>query len=327
MMAGAPQPDHRHEPVMAEELLAQAALRDGDIVIDGTLGRGGHARRLLDQADCSLIAIDRDPEAIDACRETLADFGDRIRFAHGRFGELDQHALAAGFDQVDAVILDLGVSSPQLDDPKRGFSFRFDAPLDMRMEASGQTAADWINAVPQAELAETIRDFGEERKFRRVAKAIVDARAEAPILTTGQLANIVRATVGRSADGIDPATRTFQAIRIKTNDEIGEIARGLAAAERILRPGGRLVVISFHSGEDRLVKQFMRQASERPALSRHMPAPLADERAPTFTLPHRKALNPKEEEARRNPRARSARLRSAIRTEAPARTSGQGGTA
>ena len=207
-------------------------------MVDGTAGRGGHTRLFLNSADCTVIAIDRDPEAVDACRQALAPYGDRVRLVEGRFGDLDRHVRDLGIEYVDAVGLDLGTSSPQLDDPARGFSFRFDGPLDMRMETSGITAAQWIEQSTATELAEVIRIYGEERHHRRVAKAIVRAREQQAITTTGQLAEIVRSAVGRSADGIDPATRTFQAIRIKINDETGEIARGLAAAERILRPGG-----------------------------------------------------------------------------------------
>ncbi|MEO1249722.1 MAG: 16S rRNA (cytosine(1402)-N(4))-methyltransferase RsmH, partial [Pseudomonadota bacterium] len=229
-----------------------------------------------------------------------------------------------GIEQVDAVGLDLGTSSPQLDDPERGFSFRFDGPLDMRMGDSGETAADWVNSASQAELSDVIREFGEERHHRRVAKSIIEARKESPIETTERLAKIVRPAVGRSADGLDPATRTFQAIRIKINDETGEIARGLAAAERILRPGGRLAVISFHSLEDRLVKQFLHRRSTASSPSRHAPVPTGEQANLTFTLPRRRSLTPSADETRRNPRARSARLRAAVRTDAPAQPETRG---
>lgn len=324
MTARPPSDRLTHIPVMADEFLQAVCPRDGETVVDGTAGRGGHTRLFLEAANCTVIAIDRDPQAIDACRRVLAPYGDRVRLVPGRFGDLDRHVRDLGIDQVDAVGLDLGTSSPQLDDPERGFSFRFDGPLDMRMGDSGQTAADWINSATQAELSEVIREFGEERHYRRVAKSIVEARKQNPFETTAQLARIVRSAVGRSADGLDPATRTFQAIRIKINDETGEISRGLAAAERILRPGGRLAVISFHSLEDRLVKQFLHRRSTASSPSRHAPVPTNAQAQLTFTLPRRRSLTPSKDETRRNPRARSARLRAAVRTDAPVQPQSRG---
>lgn len=318
-----------HLSVMAGELVAAMAPRDGDTIVDGTGGRGGHTRLLLEAADCTVIAIDRDPQAVAACREALVSFGSRVTVVQGRFGDMDRHVQDLGIGKVDAVGLDLGPSSPQLDDADRGFSFRHDGPLDMRMEAAGESAADWINSAPEGEIAQVIRDYGDEHKYRRVARAIVAERQHDPITTTGRLAEIVRKCVGKSADGIDPSTRTFQAIRIKVNDEIGELERGLAAAERILRPGGRLAVLSFHSGEDRVVKQFLRRASAPEPVSRHAPVPAGAAHTPTFTLASRRPVSPSEAETRRNPRARSARLRSAMRTDAPASTpsSSQGAAA
>ncbi len=324
MSAQPPSDRLTHIPVMADEFLEAVCPRDGETIVDGTAGRGGHTKLFLETSNCTVIAIDRDPQAIEACRRVLAPYGDRVRLVQGRFGDLDRHVRDLGFDQVDAVGLDLGTSSPQLDDPERGFSFRFDGPLDMRMGGGGQTAADWINSASQGELSDVIREFGEERHHRRVAKSIVQAREQQPIETTGQLAAIVRPAVGRSADGLDAATRTFQAIRIKINDETSEISRGLAAAERILRPGGRLAVISFHSLEDRLVKQFLHRRSKVSAPSRHAPVPTSDQAQLTFTLPRRRSLTPSADETRQNPRARSSRLRAAVRTDAPAQPDSRG---
>jgi len=327
-MSGPPQPSTlTHIHVMGEEFLQAIGPRDGDFIVDGTAGRGGHTKLFLESADCTVIAIDRDPQAIAACQQALAPYGDRVRLVQGRFGNLDEHVRALGIDQVDAVGLDLGTSSPQLDDPVRGFSFRFDGPLDMRMEHSGMTAAEWINEATAGELSDVIREFGEERHHRRVAKSIVRARQQRPIETTAHLADIVRSAVGRSADGIDPATRTFQAIRVKINDETGEISRGLAAAERILRPGGRLAVISFHSIEDRLVKKFLHQRSTITSPSRYAPQSTNTQQSLTFTLPRRRSVTPSKTETLRNPRSRSARLRSAVRTNAPIPPENEGAAA
>ncbi len=226
---------------------------------------------------------------------------------------------ARGVDALDGVVLDLGVSSFQIDDPARGFSFRADGPLDMRMAASGPSAADLVNTMGESELADTLFRFGEERLSRRIARAIVQAREEAPITTTERLAEIIRRVVPADRSGIDPATRSFQALRIRVNDELGEVERGLDAAARLLRPGGRLVVVSFHSLEDRLVKRFMQEASGRaPAPSRHNPAGLAERSAPRFALLTRNAERPAASELGANPRARSARLRALARLPLPA---------
>ena len=303
-----------HIPVMLDEVLDALAPRAGAVYLDGTFGRGGYARAILKAADCRLVAMDRDPQAIAAGRALEREFADRLRLVEGRFGEMDR---LSGEAAVDGVALDLGVSSPQLDEAERGFSFRTDGPLDMRMGAEGPTAADVVNEAPEAELADIIWRLGEERRARQVARAIVRARQEAPITRTLQLAEIVRSVVKPSADGIDPATRTFQALRLHVNDELGELERGLAAAERLLAPGGRLAVVSFHSLEDRIVKQFLRErSSAAPRGSRH--APLQQLAEPSFELLSRQARRPGEEESRANPRARSARLRAAVRTAAPA---------
>jgi 16S rRNA (cytosine1402-N4)-methyltransferase len=304
-----------HAPVLLAEVLADLAPADGETFVDGTFGRGGYTRALLAAARCRVEAIDRDPAAIAAGRALAAAHPGRLALHPGRFGEMDR--LVAG--PVDGVALDLGVSSPQLEDAARGFSFRTDGPLDMRMGGAGPTAADVVNRLDETELADLIHQLGEERHARRVARAIVAARARAPIARTGELADLVRGAVPRARDGIDPATRTFQALRLYVNDELGELDRGLGAAERLLRPGGRLAVVSFHSLEDRRVKRFLAERSgAAPGVSRHRPAPGPIDRPATFRLIRRKPAVPGAAEIAANPRARSARLRSAVRTASPA---------
>jgi 16S rRNA (cytosine1402-N4)-methyltransferase len=311
-----PSPSHR--PVLLAEVLDALAPRDGGIYVDGTFGRGGYACAILERARCRVFAIDRDPEAVACGRRLAAALDGRLTIVEGRFGELDRLLAGAGIDRVDGVALDLGVSSPQLDEPARGFSFRGDGPLDMRMGTEGPTAADLVATLDETELADTIYLLGEERHSRRVARAIVEARRTAPITRTLELADIVRRAVPRSRDGIDPATRTFQALRLAVNDELGELDRGLAAAERVLCRGGRLAVVSFHSLEDRRVKEFLRRRSGMaPSPSRHAPA-VSGGAVPSFSLPTRKPVVPGDQETLNNPRARSARLRVAERTDAPA---------
>ncbi|MDR6287995.1 16S rRNA (cytosine1402-N4)-methyltransferase [Inquilinus ginsengisoli] len=312
-----------HLPVLLAEIVAAVAPRDGDLIVDGTFGRGGYARGLLAAADCRVVGIDRDPEAVAEGRRLEAEQPGRFRIVEGRFGAMDELIGEA----VDGIVLDLGVSSPQIDDPARGFSFRADGPLDMRMGRDGATAADLVNSMAEDDLANVIYDFGEERLSRRVARAIVAARKDARIERTLQLAEIVRRVVPRSKDGIDPATRTFQALRLWVNDELTELDHGLSGAERLLRPGGRLAVVTFHSLEDRRVKRFLAERSGGGGgVSRHIAAPSGEDRAPSFRLGAKRSVTPGEAETRGNPRARSARLRSAIRSEAPAWPPvGQGG--
>ena len=303
-----------HVPVLLDKVLELIEPRADALYVDGTLGGGGYTSALLAAARCRVIAIDRDPVAVAAARRLAASVDQRLAVIEGRFGDLQALLGAHDIDRVDGgIVLDLGVSSLQLDDPARGFSFRVEGPLDMRMGAGGLSAAEVVNGAGEALLADIIVRYGEEKRARRVAQAIIDARQRAPIRTTTRLAEIVRSVVPGSRDGIDPATRTFQALRIYINDELGELQRGLAAAERVLAPGGRLAVVSFHSLEDRMVKDFLRARSDRAARpSRHLP-----ERAtvtPSFRLLTKAALRPDDAEIARNPRARSARLRAAERT-------------
>lgn len=308
-----------HIPVLLAETVAALAPVAGDWLVDGTFGRGGYSRALLEAADCRVVAIDRDPEAIAAGQGLAAHYLGRLILLHGTFGALDRLVASVVDGPVQGVTLDVGVSSPQLDDPGRGFSFRADGPLDMRMGADGPSAADLVNELPEEELARIVREYGEERFARRVARAIAAARAEAPITRTGRLAEIVRRVVPASRDGIDPATRTFQGLRIAVNDELDELDRGLAAAERLLAPGGRLAVVSFHSLEDRRVKRFLADRSGGGAgISRHQPAGATTPRRPTFRLIQRRPVTAGAAELAANPRARSAKLRAAIRTDAPA---------
>jgi 16S rRNA (cytosine1402-N4)-methyltransferase len=303
---------------MLDEVLRAIQPRDGALYVDGTFGAGGYSKAMLDAADCRVYAVDRDPAAIARGRELAQRYPGRLELLEGRFGDLTRLLTARGIAVVHGIVFDLGLSSPQIDEPARGFSFRADGPLDMRMSGSGTSAADLVNSLPEAELADIIWRHGEERQARRIARAIVRARAAAPIARTLQLAAIVHQVVRRSPDGIDPATRTFQALRVQVNDELEELRQGLAAAEQLLAPGGWLAVVSFHSLEDREVKSFLRArsgGSDRG--SRHRPD-RSGARAPTFRLGTRRAIRPGDAELRANPRARSARLRAAQRSEAPA---------
>jgi 16S rRNA (cytosine1402-N4)-methyltransferase len=303
-----------HVPVLLPEMLAQLAPRDGGRYLDGTFGGGGYAAAILGAAACTLWAIDRDPDAIARGAALAQQFPGRLHLLHGGIGDLIALLGAAGVDRLDGVVLDLGVSSFQLDDAARGFSFRAEGPLDMRMDRAGATAADLVNTLPEQELADTLFQFGEERLSRRIARAIVAARATAPITTTSRLAAIIRAVVPPDRSGIDPATRSFQALRIRVNDELGQIERALTQAAALLAPGGRLVVVSFHSLEDRIVKRFMIEVSDRaPAPSRHDPRGLTARPAASFRLLTAKPLRPAAAEAAANPRARSARLRAVER--------------
>jgi 16S rRNA (cytosine1402-N4)-methyltransferase len=324
MMAGRGTPSEgtaggpaRHIPVLLDPVLEILSPRDGGIYIDGTFGAGGYTSAILDAADCRVIAIDRDPNAITAGAALVERYSGRLSLVEGRFSRLDEIADSNGASDVDGIALDVGVSSMQLDESARGFSFMKDGPLDMRMGGEGPSAADIVNAMPESDLAKLIFILGEEKKSRAVARAIREARSEIEISTTGELAEIVARAIGNRRDGKHPATRTFQALRIFVNGELAELAEGLAAAERILKAGGRLAVVSFHSLEDRIVKRFLSERSKVAQGSRHLPEVRSD--APTFRLITRQPINASDAETNANPRARSARLRGAERTDAPAR--------
>lgn len=300
-----------HVPVMLPEVLHTLAPQGGEVVLDGTFGGGGYSAAILEAAPCTVWAMDRDPEAIARGAALAARFPGRLHLVEGRFGEMASHLAARGVLALDGVVLDLGVSSFQIDEPGRGFSFRMDGPLDMRMERAGPSAADLVNTLPERELADLLWQFGEERHSRRIARNILAARAVAPIETTLALAEIIRRSVPRDPSGLHPATRSFQALRIQVNDELGEITRALAAAIALLAPGGRIVVVSFHSLEDRLVKRaFLAAAGRAPGASRHDPGALLGPATPTgFRLLTPKSLRPSDAECAANPRARSAHLR------------------
>jgi 16S rRNA (cytosine1402-N4)-methyltransferase len=306
----------RHIPVLVRPVVEHLNIRDGGIYIDGTFGAGGYTRAILAAADCKVLALDRDQSAVANAFGLVDEAGGRLTVMESRFSALDEAAENFGITVVDGVVLDLGVSSMQLDTAERGFSFRLDGPLDMRMEAHGPSAADVVGAASERTLADIIFILGEERHSRAVARAIVRARTEAPIRTTGQLADIVARVVHTRAGDIHPATRTFQALRLFVNDELGELARGLMAAERMLKPGGRLVVVSFHSLEDRIVKTFLAARAGTRAGSRHLPEVAA--KPASFTILTKRPIGPDEAEVAANPRARSAKLRAAERTGAPA---------
>lgn len=306
----------RHVPVMLREVVEALAPRPEAVIIDGTFGAGGYTAAFL-SAGASVLAIDRDPSAVAAGQPMAAAAAGRLTLVEARFSELAEIAVARGFDRVDGVALDIGVSSMQLDEAARGFSFQATAPLDMRMSGEGVTAADLLADTGESELADIIYQYGEERRSRAIARAIVKARGESPIRTTSDLVRIVTRVLGPAKhDGRHPATRTFQALRIAVNDELGELERALAAAERILKPGGRLAVVSFHSLEDRIVKQFLQERSGRvPSRSRFEP-PDVQNRIASFEIVNPRPLTATEDEVTANPRARSAKLRAAIRTAA-----------
>ncbi|HRE44432.1 MAG TPA: 16S rRNA (cytosine(1402)-N(4))-methyltransferase RsmH [Terricaulis sp.] len=302
-----------HAPVLLEEAMEALALRDGGIYVDATFGGGGYSRQMLTRAACRVIAFDRDPDAIARGQALVAQANGKFTLHQGRFGDL------AADELLDGVVFDLGVSSFQLDEAARGFSFQADADLDMRMEREGKSAADAVNGLSEGALADLIYNLGEDDESRRIARAIVRERVVSPITRTLRLADTVEKAVGgRKGARTHPATKTFQALRMLVNDELGELARGLSAAERALKPGGRLVAVSFHSLEDRMVKQFIAQRADAQGRgSRFMPD-LPPERAPSFALERRRVTTAGEAELAANPRARSASLRWAARTDAPA---------
>jgi 16S rRNA (cytosine1402-N4)-methyltransferase len=306
----------RHVPVLLHEVLEQLQPREEGAYVDATFGAGGYSRAILQTSGTRVIGIDRDPTAIAGGREFVAQAAGRLTLVEDRFSHLAEVCAVQGLDHVDGVVMDVGVSSMQLDQAGRGFSFRLDGPLDMRMGATGASAADVVARATEAELADIIYLFGEERHSRSVARAIVAARKDAPITTTRALADIVARTVRSKPGDIHPATRTFQALRIFVNEELDELQEALEAAERVLKPGGRLVVVSFHSLEDRIVKTFLNARSKSGGGSRHLPE--VAQTAPSFKLLTRRPLIADDAETAANPRARSAKLRAAVRTEAAA---------
>ncbi|CAA9515135.1 MAG: 16S rRNA (cytosine(1402)-N(4))-methyltransferase [uncultured Sphingomonas sp.] len=312
-MSVSPTSVQAHEPVLVDEVVAALAIVPGEMLVDGTFGAGGYTRAMLGAGAGRVIAFDRDPQAIAAGRSLVPE--DKVTLIEDRFSRMDQVLAGRGLAPVDGVALDIGVSSMQLDQAERGFSFREDGPLDMRMSQAGETAADFVNNADESEIARVLRDYGEEPRARTVARAIVAAR---PLTRTAELAAVVRKALGHHPGmKTDPATRTFQAIRIHLNAELDELEQGLRAAERVLRAGGRLAVVTFHSLEDRIVKRFLRDRSgAAPAGSRHRPDAAAGPAATFMAVA--KPVAPAEAEVVRNPRSRSAKLRSAVRTDAPA---------
>ena len=310
----------RHIPVLLSEVVAALAPIASQDFIDGTFGAGGYTSALLEAGAARVVAIDRDPNAICGGLDLLARHPGRLTLRQGCFRDLERYAAEAGLNGADGVVLDIGVSSMQLDDPERGFSFQADGPLDMRMSEVGASAADVVNTASEAELADIFFHLGEERRARAIARAIVADRRAKPFARTSDLAHLIERIIGRGREpGRHPATRAFQALRIHVNDELGELAQALVAAEAVLKPGGRLCVVTFHSLEDRIVKTFLKERAGREAApSRHAAPVAAPARVPSFQFVNHRPLSPSEDEIARNPRARSARLRSAVRTTAPA---------
>ena len=306
-----------HTPVMLREVIAALAPKSGGVYVDATFGVGGYTRAILNAADCTVYGFDRDPNAIERAKEWAKEFAGRLFLINRPFAEMREALSEQGVEMVDGVVFDLGVSSMQLDEADRGFSFRFDGPLSMRMDGAKPDATDVVARADAQDLAAIFRRYGEENRANAIARAIVRERDIAPIETTARLAQIVeKATPGSARLKIHPATRVFQALRIFVNDELGQLIAGLRAAERMLRPAGRLVVVAFHSLEDRIVKRFLagRSAARRSA-SRH--APPTEEAPSSFDLLYTRSVEPAADEIDSNPRARSAKLRAALRTDAP----------
>ncbi|MGC6471965.1 MAG: 16S rRNA (cytosine(1402)-N(4))-methyltransferase RsmH [Parvibaculales bacterium] len=311
-----------HIPVLLEQVIASLSPEDGDVIIDGTFGAGGYTRAILESADCAVIAIDRDPEAIARGQDMKREFGRRLQLVQGCFGDMQAIARGLGHDTVNGITLDLGVSSMQLDEAERGFSFMRDGPLDMRMAQQGTTAADLVNELSELELERIIAVYGEEKKARAIARAISRQREEASITRTGELAALIEGVLGgkryvKGTKQAHPATRAFQALRIFLNDELGELLRALEQCERLLAPDGRLAIVTFHSLEDRMVKKFFALRTGRVGQpSRHQP--VLEQPDNSFAEISRRRQDPSPEEVAANPRARSARLRAVRRTHAPA---------
>ncbi|MZR32492.1 16S rRNA (cytosine(1402)-N(4))-methyltransferase RsmH [Sneathiella litorea] len=312
--------DASHISVLLREVMEVLSPKDGGIYVDGTFGAGGYSRAILEAADCQVFGIDRDPLAISKGQKMADEFPGRLIMIEGCYADMEELLAGQGVAAVDGIALDIGVSSMQIDEAERGFSFMREGPLDMRMSGKGRTAAEIVNEESEAELARIIFVYGEERRSRAIARAVAERRELAPFKSTVELAEVVASVVRPTGKGIHPATRTFQALRIVVNDELGQLVKGLAASERLLTPGGRLAVVSFHSLEDRRVKNFLSARSEgRARPSRHVP--VSDEGpAPTFKLIKRGTIKARPDELAVNPRSRSARLRGAIRTNASAWT-------
>jgi 16S rRNA (cytosine1402-N4)-methyltransferase len=307
-----------HIPVLLNEVLEYIGPKDGEIYVDGTFGAGGYTKAMLDAAGCRVFAIDCDPNVVQFANKMAKEYQGRFKFLSGKFSQMAELLRKEGIEKVNGVVLDIGISSMQVDEAGRGFSFMRDGPLDMRMSAAGIDAAAFINNADEKELADVIYKYGGEKKSRYIAKAVLQARAKAPISTTTQFAEIVRGAVRGKKGNIDPATRSFQAIRIWVNDELGELERALGAAKSILAPGGRLVVVSFHSLEDSIIKEFFNKESGKDeGQSRHMPLIDSGKPKPEMELITRKVIIPSDREVGNNPRARSAKLRAACRSQEP----------
>jgi 16S rRNA (cytosine1402-N4)-methyltransferase len=325
-MAAPVQQPEAHIPVLRDEVLTSLSPKDTDTILDGTFGAGGYSRALLESSNATVYAIDRDPSAIARGKAMEQEFDGRLHIMEGCFSQMEHLLKAEGISSVDGVVLDVGVSSMQLDQAERGFSFKNDGPLDMRMSSAGVSAADVVNSFAEAELAEIFLSYGEEKHAGLIARAIVRDRDELEFTTTKQLASLVERLLRpftkpsnkKGKKKTHPATKVFQALRIYVNDEIGELERGLDAAKKILAPGGRLAIVSFHSLEDRLVKTFLlKESGNEPKGSRHLPDPNASMVKPCFKLVKKGTIKPSEEELVRNPRSRSSRLRVAMRTDEP----------
>ena len=316
--------EHMHIPVMRDSMLGALSPTDGEVYVDATFGAGGYSRALLESSECQVFAIDRDPNVVMLADALARDFPGRFLFLAGCFSDMVSLLAAQGVEAVDGVVMDIGVSSMQIDQAERGFSFLREGPLDMRMSAEGASAETLVNSMSETELADILYHYGEERASRRIARAICDARITGPIETTSQLCSIVHSVLGKRRGKTDSATKTFQALRIAVNDELGELERALDAATHVLAPGGRLVVVTFHSLEDRMVKRFFTQLSHGEhsgGVSRHAPAALAaeqDKDPALFSLSKGSLVKPTQDEMDINPRARSAKLRVGTRTDAEA---------
>ena len=310
----------RHVPVLLAQVLKALAVNDDETYLDGTFGAGGYTRAILETAECKVLAVDRDITAISGGQALVSQFSGRLSLLQGRFSSMKEIAQSDGISGLDGIVLDLGVSSMQLDHAERGFSFMRDGPLDMRMGQDGETAGDILARLSEKDLSNIFWKLGEERRSRAIAKVIVAEREKEPLIRTAQLAKIVERVLGRRPDDAKhPATRVFQALRLFINRELEELVDGLHAAEQVLKPGGRLVVVTFHSLEDRIVKRFFHlKGARKPRPSRHFPGHIDEEKEPCFELINHKAVKPKESEVLANPRARSAQLRAGIRTKAPA---------